>query len=129
MPTRLNKDEPPRRRARPGPLDDMRPEADRALESALRAGMSAYRRERALPALIGADAGLLDETSEGAARTVIARLEKALRAERNRARAGHWTYDLNRHIALRQALRAEAERFAGLRRGLTAASPIPKALS
>ena len=46
---------------------------------------------------------------------IVARLERALSAERNRARSGHWTYDLNRHIALRQAHRAETERLSALR--------------
>ena len=42
---------------------------------------------------------------------ILDRLERALRAERNRARSGHWTYDLNRHIALRQAYLAERQRL------------------
>lgn len=40
-------------------------------------------------------------------RTVIGRLARALRAERRRGVAGHWTYDLNRHLALKQALASE----------------------
>ncbi|WP_453960670.1 hypothetical protein [Amorphus suaedae] len=40
-------------------------------------------------------------------RAVIARLERALRAERRRGISGHWTYDLNRHLALKQALASE----------------------
>jgi hypothetical protein len=35
-----------------------------------------------------------------------------LRVERARGRAGHWTYDLNRHIGLLQAMKAEQERLA-----------------
>ncbi len=35
-----------------------------------------------------------------------ARLRSALRSERRRGRAGHWSYDLNRHLGLLQALRA-----------------------
>jgi len=34
-------------------------------------------------------------------------LRRALRRERALARAGHWAYDLNRHLALAQALAAE----------------------
>jgi hypothetical protein len=44
-------------------------------------------------------------------RNVLARIARALRAERNRGRAGHWTYDLNRHIALAQAYTAERRRL------------------
>jgi len=38
---------------------------------------------------------------------VIAVLERALRAERRRGLAGHWTYNLARHMQLLQAYRAE----------------------
>ncbi len=48
---------------------------------------------------------------------IVAGLERALRAERCRARSGHWTYDLNRHIALRQAYLAEAERLRAMKSG------------
>ena len=34
-------------------------------------------------------------------------LGKALRAERRLGKAGHWTYDLNRHMSLVVALKAE----------------------
>jgi len=33
-------------------------------------------------------------------RTDLERAERELRRERVRARAGHWTYDLSRHLAL-----------------------------
>lgn len=36
-------------------------------------------------------------------------LRKALRAERRRGLAGHWTYDLGRHSALLQCYKREAE--------------------
>ena len=49
--------------------------------------------------------------------TAAAALCLCFRIERNKARAGHWTYDLNRHIALRQAFLAESERLAGVRSG------------
>jgi len=38
---------------------------------------------------------------------IVRRLERALRFERRRGRSGHWTYDLNRHLALKQALASE----------------------
>ncbi|MFN0218062.1 MAG: hypothetical protein ACKVP4_04505 [Hyphomicrobium sp.] len=43
-----------------------------------------------------------DVTTEGRGR-LIAVLERALRAERRRGIAGHWTYDLARHAALHRA--------------------------
>jgi hypothetical protein len=40
-----------------------------------------------------------DRSIEGR-RKIIAALDKALRAERRRGNAGHWTYDVARHAAL-----------------------------
>ena len=48
-------------------------------------------------------------------RFVLRRLAQALRAQRRLGRAGHWTYDLNRHIALQQAFVAEARTLRTLR--------------
>ena len=96
-----------------------------ALTATIKAGARAYDRERDLPGLIRLDpfAGAAED-AEGIAR-IIAQLERALRAERFRARSGHWTYDLNRHIALRQAFLAESERLAALR-AAAAAKPAAK---
>jgi hypothetical protein len=72
---------------------------------------------RDLPALIRLDpfsGQSLEEKIEVEA--IVARLERALRAERQKARSGHWTYDLNRHIALRQAWLAETSRLDALAR-------------
>ena len=90
--------------------------AAQAVERTLRAGAEYYDRSRDLPKLARlASLDLLADTIEGA-EAILARLERALRAERTRARSGHWTYDLNRHIALRQAYLAETERLRTLKR-------------
>ena len=90
--------------------------------SAVRAGAIRYDRSRHLPALIRADpAGLAAKTALEATNMIIARLDRALRSERARARSGHWTYDLNRHIALLQAHQAESEELARLKRAAAAA--------
>jgi hypothetical protein len=47
-----------------------------------------------------------DETPEGR-RRILARLHRALRAERRRGLAGHWTYDLARHLELLRVYRLE----------------------
>ena len=88
-----------------------------AIGETIRAGAEAYDRVRDLPRLARIDplAGIAD-TAENVTQ-IVAKLERALRAERNRARSGHWAYDLNRHIALRQAHRAETERLAAIRAG------------
>jgi hypothetical protein len=94
----------------------IRSAAASAVSETIKAGVNVYDRARDLPRLARIDSSdALAETAENVA-TIVARLERALRAERNRARSGHWTYDLNRHIALRQAHQAESERLLALRR-------------
>jgi hypothetical protein len=88
-----------------------------AVNRAVRAGAIAYDRMRDLPALIRHDPFRPIGDTPEAIEAILARLECALRAERNRARSGHWTYDLNRHIALRQAFVAETDRLAALKAG------------
>lgn len=52
----------------------------------------------------------LRDYSRQSKQKIMARLRAALRRERVQGRAGHWAYDLNRHIALSQALRSETKR-------------------
>jgi uncharacterized protein YcaQ len=66
-----------------------------------------YDRTRDLPRLLPL---WPDETTihtQGAQTALIARLRRALRAERQRGIAGHWTYNLARHADLLRAYRAE----------------------
>jgi hypothetical protein len=80
-----------------------------AVRATVAEGAGRYRRahlNRLLP--IGPDE--LAQEGPEATRAIIARLEQALRSER--ARCGHWTYDLNRHIGLAQACKAERARLA-----------------
>ena len=76
--------------------------APHALATTLAAGAAHYERTRILPRLLPVDAGHVDALG---ARRIRLMLLRALRKER--ARRNHWTYDLNRHIALAQALKAE----------------------
>jgi hypothetical protein len=83
-----------------------------SFDAVIRSGAAAFRPERHLPRVLpGGETELADRSPEGRQRTV-ARLARALRAERVRGRAGHWTYDLNRHIALAQAYEHELQRLA-----------------
>ncbi|MBB5751712.1 hypothetical protein [Prosthecomicrobium pneumaticum] len=104
-----------------------RQRAEAALGTTLAAGRMAYCREKTLPRLLPIGPRELAEQGPEADRRIVARLARALRAERNRGRAGHWTYDLNRHIALHQAYLAERARLGGLRgvAGARAGSPPP----
>lgn len=60
---------------------------------------------------------LSDRSPSGRAR-LIAHLTRALRLERQRGRAGHWTYDLSRHAALYRALQCERAEAALMSRTL-----------
>ena len=96
--------------------------AARCVTNAVRAGATHYDRDRHLPALLRRLPGPWSDAPEAAA-DIVARLGRALQVERKRARTGHWCYDLNRHIALRQALDAETSRLAELQPGRRASRP------
>jgi len=85
--------------------------ARRALRCAVRAGAADYRRATQLPRLIPVAPADLADDSDAGTRCILAMLARALRSERRRGRAGHWSYDLNRHIGLHQAIRAETARL------------------
>ena len=91
------------------------PGAARAIRHRLKAGADRYDRTRDLPGLARVDPRDLTADTFETANAILMQLERALRAERKRARSGHWSYDLNRHIALRQAHTAETERLQDLR--------------
>ena len=78
-----------------------------SVEAVTAAGVEAYVRRRNLPRILPVGPDEVADESIAGRRRIIARLTRALRAERNRGCGGHWTYDLNRHIALRQAYLAE----------------------
>jgi hypothetical protein len=85
--------------------------AANSLAGGIAAGVEVYDRRRHLPRLLPVGPAELTDDSTAARRRIVARLACALRAERNRGRAGHWTYDLNRHIGLSQAYAAERRRL------------------
>lgn len=92
---------------------ELRRSAAGALDKVIGAGTDLYERKRHLRRLLPqASEDFRNEDAE-TTRAILMRLAAAMRAERRRGRAGHWTYDLNRHIALAQAFRAEKE---GLRK-------------
>jgi hypothetical protein len=87
--------------------------AAQSLQRVTAAGVEAYERGRHLARVLPVGPDEIADESEAARRRIVARLARALRAERSRGRAGHWTYDLNRHIALRQAYLAEKAKLPG----------------
>ena len=66
-----------------------------------------YVRARDLPRLLPLWPHELAATTNADRARLLARLRRALRAERQRGLAGHWTYDLARHAQLLRAYRAE----------------------
>jgi hypothetical protein len=73
-------------------------------------------RRRAIARLLPLWPHEVEDRSEAGCRRLLARLARALRAERRRGLAGHWTYDLGRHAAL---LRLYREELAALGSGTT----------
>jgi hypothetical protein len=98
--------------------------ARRIFGNMLAAGTAAYVRARDLPKLLALwPQELSDESTEGNSR-VLARLRRALRAERRRALAGHWSYDLNRHLGLLSAYKGELARLSAGSPGLSRTGPV-----
>jgi len=75
----------------------------------VRDGAKAYDRARCLPRVLPMLAGDCRGPEPETTRLIVRKLADALRRERRLGRAGHWAYDLNRHIALAQAWKAETE--------------------
>ncbi|MBG0803326.1 hypothetical protein IYW40_17835 [Methylocystis sp. H4A] len=84
-------------------------EAGAALDAALVAGLNAYDRTRALARFHRLSPDTIASETPDAARAALKEIERAMRGER--ARRGHWSYDLNRHISLLVAHRAETARL------------------
>ncbi|MEP0323510.1 MULTISPECIES: hypothetical protein [Hyphomicrobiales] len=89
----------------------LRDRAARSVAHVIAAGTETYDRMRHLPRLIPMTCDQIADDTMETRRAILARLARALRSERSRGRAGHWTYDLNRHIGLRQAFEAERQRL------------------
>lgn len=66
-----------------------------------------HKRHASLAGLIGLWPRELEDYSVAASERIACLLRRALRAERKRGQSGHWTYDINRHMKLSGALKAE----------------------
>lgn len=110
MPPPNRKKAPPK--ARPEVADaifvtDATSVADGTFGAAISAGMAAYERGRDLPRLLSLWPHEIEDGAAAARLTVLDKLRRALRAEKRRADAGHWGYDLNHHLALFCAYKSE----------------------
>lgn len=72
-----------------------------------------YQRTRDLPKLVALWPSELGDGSPAGREKILAKLRQALRAERRRGQAGHWTYDLVRHAQLVAAYNAEKFIYGG----------------
>lgn len=97
--------------------------ASAALDAALVAGLKGYDRPSALARFHRLSPELIESDSPDAARAALKEIERAMRAER--ARRGHWSYDLNRHISLLVAHRAETARLNRLLKGVAGGALPP----
>ncbi|PWL19048.1 cytoplasmic protein [Falsochrobactrum shanghaiense] len=82
-----------------------------ALRSATKAFLAARAEERmnamqrvALQIIAGIDMDKLQVASREEKRHARGRISRLIKRERLKGVNGHWSYDLNRHIALKQAL-------------------------
>jgi hypothetical protein len=75
----------------------------------------AYNRAQDLPRLLPMWPKEVQDSSLDGRERVIATLKRALKAERQRGLAGHWTYDLARHAQLLSAYRTECAECTMLR--------------
>lgn len=90
--------------------------AGRALDAALAAGEKGYDRVSALSRFHRLSPETIASETPDSARAALREIERAMRGER--ARRGHWSYDLNRHIGLLVAHRAETARLHRLLAGV-----------
>ena len=67
----------------------------------------ARERRKRLTSLLPLWPAEIEDVSIQGRTQLVAVLERSLRAERRRGLAGHWTYDLARHIQLLEAYRTE----------------------
>jgi hypothetical protein len=82
--------------------------------SCLRPIEGEYCRAEQLPPLLKLWPNEVEDYSYPGTLKIAALLRKALRIERNRGRTRDWAYDLNRHLGLIDALKAERARLAAL---------------
>ena len=81
----------------------------RAARMLIEKGARHYDRSRHLDRLLGPHAAFTGGAAPDSAAT-LSMLKRALRSQRQLGRAGHWSYDLNRHFGLLQALKVELAR-------------------
>jgi hypothetical protein len=93
-------------------FEEMKRRARTAIRADVADGAALYERARSLPRVLPMTPSECAGAEPQTTKAIVRRLADALRRERRLGRGGHWTYDLNRHIALAQAWKAESEKLA-----------------
>jgi len=96
------------------------------------AGAADYMRVRDLPKLLKLAEDDLEQFTIAGTERIVERLTRAARAQGTLGRRRHWSYDMNRHLAVLIALKAERASLAHLRNAqalarLVAAAASPQA--
>ena len=79
------------------------------------AGTASYSRARDLPKLLTLPPDEIEDDRAPATERIVMKLAARTRAQALLGRRRHWSYDLNRHLALLTALKAERAHLAHLR--------------
>lgn len=79
------------------------------------AGAASYSRARDLPKLLTLPPNEIEDDGVPATERIVTKLAARTRAQAQLGRRRHWSYDLNRHLALLTALKAERAHLAHLR--------------
>ena len=103
---------PRSREGRKGAGRKQRPTRIRAIRPT-RPAYEAYDRRAALCRVLALWPHEFDNHTPAGRQNILAKLRRALRAERRRGIAGHWTYDLARHIELLHVYRQELALLVG----------------
>jgi hypothetical protein len=93
------------------------------------AGAASYSRSRDLPKLLALQANDIEDGGADATERIVAKLAFRARAQALLVRRRHWSYDLNRHLAILTALKAERAHLAHLRNSSELARLVAAAVS
>jgi hypothetical protein len=91
------------------------------------AGAASYARARDLPKLLALPPDEIEDGGASATERIVAKLAVRVRAQALLGRRRHWSYDLNRHLALLTALKAERAHLAHLRNAASLAQLLARA--
>jgi hypothetical protein len=109
---------------------DTRRLTQRVFGPMIAAGAAGYSRARDLPKLLALPPDQIEDAGASGTEAIVAKLSARVRAQALLGRRRHWSYDLNRHLALLAALKAERAHLAHLRNAaelarLLAAAALP----